>query len=396
MHLTISSVIVVVLTLMWCSIGVAQAPATSPSWETCQQAPTRTCLLDEALTRALSISPSTPRGFRLGSIAQAQAAAGNIEKALQILESIPPDHASRLGVLRAVASAQARLGPTTVARETFSNARQLADSLDDQLSRAEALKSIAEAQAEAMMMAEAADTFEETLAVAKAVEIQARSPCIVVPAPEARLEGLFKTLAERQAGTGDISNSLQTARLIKYHPHLRAGVLRMIAETQAQRGQKVEAGLILKEAVEAAHASQTPPERWPSCPNGGRHLAASPELYAEALLDVAKVQARATLMEDAVATLEAALQLVLRIKDGSLLKADASRALVLTKIAEAQNETGLGDSGLTFDRAVQAASEVQEARWRVMVLARLGSAQYKAGRVAEGTRTFGEALESLG
>jgi tetratricopeptide (TPR) repeat protein len=392
MHRAISSVTLIVLTLVWCSIGEAQGPPSSPSWERCHNAPMRACLLDEALTRALSVGPSVSRAYLLGTIAEAQAAAGDVQKALQIAESIPRDQAPRVTALRAVAGAQARLGLTSEARETFSQARQLADLLEDQVTRAEALKSIAQAQAEAGMTAEAADSFEVTLAVAKAVEIQARSPCVLVSFQEARLEFLFKRLAERQARAGDISDSLQTARLIKYQPHVRAGVLRMTAETEAQRGQKVEAGLILKEALEAAHESQTPPEFWPSCP-GVRHMAASPELYAETLLDVAKAQAKMALMEDAAATLEAALQFVLRIKDRPAWTADVSRALVLTKIAEAQSETGFGpQSGATFERAVQAASEVWEARNHIMVLAQLGRAQHKAGRVAEAMRTFDEAL----
>jgi len=340
---------------------------------------------------ALSAAPSTNRAFLLGSIAEAQATAGNLQKVLQIAEAIPSDQASRVSAFRALASAQARVGLMTEARETFSQARQLAGSLDD-LSRAEALKSIAQAQADAGMTVEATDMFEAALGLAKALEISARLPCIVFPSAEFRRDGLFKTLAEREARAGVISDSLQTARLIKYQPHLRAGVLRMIAELQAERGQKVEAGLIFKEAVEAAHESQTPPEFWPSCP-GLRPRGASPELYAETLLDIAKAQARTSLMEDAAVTLEAALQIVPMIRDGALWSADASTARVLTQIAEVQNEMGFGpQSAVTFERAVQAASEVREARLHIMVLALLGRAQYKAGRVSEAMRSFDGAL----
>ncbi len=167
----------------------------------------------------------------------------------------------------------------------------------------------------------------------------------------------------------------------------------MIAEVQAQRGLRNEAGLILKEALDAAHASQTPPERWPSCPRV-RHLAASAELYVETLSDVAKAQAKTGLIEDAAATLDAALQFIPAIKDSSLWKADVSRSLALSKIAEAQSEAGLrAQSAATFERAEQAASEVREARWHIMALTRLARAQYKAGRVTDATRAFDEALE---
>jgi tetratricopeptide (TPR) repeat protein len=331
------------------------------------------------------------RARQLGTIAEAQAAAGDVQKALQITESIPSDQAARVAALRAVASAQARLGLMSEGRETFRQSRLLADLLDDQVSRAEALKSIAQAQAEAGMTAEAAGTFEAALAVAKALEIPVGSPCVASPAPEIRLEFLFKTLAERQARAGDISDALQTARLIKYQPHLRAGLLRMIAEVEVERGQKIEAGIIMKEALEAAHATRTPPEQWPSCP-GMRHLA-GPELYADALLDVAKAQARMALMEDAAATLQEALQSVRSIEDRPLWTADVSTAIVLTNIAEAQSEIGFGpQSEATFERAMQAASQVREARHHVMVLARIGRTRYKAGRVPEAMRSFDEAL----
>src|SRR5215467_5657792 len=117
MHRAIGSVTLAVLTLMWCSIGMAQGPAGSPSWDTCNRAPTRACLLDEALMLALSAAPSTIRALLLGGIAEAQATAGNLQKVLQIAEAIPSDQASRVSAFRALASAQARVGLMTEARE---------------------------------------------------------------------------------------------------------------------------------------------------------------------------------------------------------------------------------------------------------------------------------------
>ena len=63
----------------------------------------------------------------------------------------------------------------------------------------------------------------------------------------------------------------------------------MIAEMQTRSGAQIEAGLILKEALEAVHASQTPPESWPSCPRV-RHGAATADLYVEMLSAVAIAQ----------------------------------------------------------------------------------------------------------
>jgi tetratricopeptide (TPR) repeat protein len=392
MRLTmISSVAFVALTLLQSPMSVAQAPATSTRPDACHKVPTRACLLDEALTLALSVAPSASRSSLLGTIAEAQAVAGNVQAALQIAQSIPSDQIPHVTALRAIASAQARLGLTTEARETFSQARQLADALENQLSRAVALQSVAQAQADAGMVAEANSTFEASLNVAQALELSRPATCRIAPAPEDQLDFLFRTLAEQQARAGNISNSLQTARLIKYHPDVRAVLLRTIAEIQAQGGQKAEAGLTFKEALEAAQAS--PPEHWPSCPTV-RHVTRA-EFQAGTLSDIAKAQARTGLLEDAAATFEAALQLIPSIKDGALGKADASRSFVLTRIAEAQSEAGLGpQSAATFERAVEAASEVREPKWQqVLALARLGGAQHKAGRAAEATRTFDDALE---
>ena len=144
MRRAISSVTFVVLTLMWCPISMAQGPVTSTSWDTCRAAPSRACLLDEALTRTLSVAPSARLASQLGTIAEAWAAAGNIQTALRIAPLIPSDQASRVTALRSIAGAQARLGLTAEAREMFSQARQIADALEDQLSRAEALKSVAQ------------------------------------------------------------------------------------------------------------------------------------------------------------------------------------------------------------------------------------------------------------
>lgn len=266
MRRAISTVAFVVATFVWCPIGMAQGPATSTSWDACHKAPTRACLLDEALTRALSVEPSESRATLLRNITETQAAAGDVQTALRVAQLIPSDQPSRVTALRWIASAQARLGLTTEARDTIIQALQLADHLTDQLSRAEVLHAVAKAGAEVGMAAEATSTFEESLKLAATLEITADPSCVVSPAPETRLASLLAALAEQQARAGSISGALQTARSIKYDLPTRARALQMIADMQTQSGAQIEAGLILKEALEAVHASQAPPESWPSCP----------------------------------------------------------------------------------------------------------------------------------
>src|SRR5712691_2566194 len=83
MRRAISGVAFVVLVLGCCP-SMAQGPAANTSWDTCLKAPTRACLLDEALVHALSAEPSPSRAIQLGNIAEAQAAAGNVQAAMRI------------------------------------------------------------------------------------------------------------------------------------------------------------------------------------------------------------------------------------------------------------------------------------------------------------------------
>src|ERR1700719_4870410 len=89
MRRIISSVVFLVLGLVFCSMSRAQGPAPNTSWETCLKAPTRGCILDEALVHTLAVEPYENRAAGLGTIAEAQAAAGNVGVALRIAQLIP-------------------------------------------------------------------------------------------------------------------------------------------------------------------------------------------------------------------------------------------------------------------------------------------------------------------
>jgi tetratricopeptide (TPR) repeat protein len=414
----ISSVVFLVVGLVFCSMSLAQEPPGNTTWDSCLKAPTRACILDEALVHALAIEPSKKtldgtfvRSTQLAKIAEAQAAAGNVQPALRIAQLIPSGQASRVTAWRSIAGAQARLGMASEAKETFTQARQFADALADQLSRAEVLHSLAEGEAEAGMGAEATNTFEESLKLAETVaatpEVLASSPCVNPAGAESRLDGLLKDLAEQQARAGSLSNALRAPRSIKYILSAKAEALRAIAEIQAQSGLQNEASLILKEALEAVHASQTPIEYWPSCPKA-RHLATkSPSV--DGLCEVAKAQAKAGLNEDAAATLEEALQVIPAIEDNpvvkaaekvgtsgllSYLKADIAKIDALSAVAAAQNEAGFqAQSRGTLDRAMHAVADLSDVRSRISALITLGRTQYQVGRVAEATGAFDTALE---
>lgn len=146
--------------------------------------------------------------------------------------------------LRSIAGAQASLGSVNEARQTFIAAHQLADAFESQLSHAELLLTIAQAEAAAGMATEATGTFEASLKIAEAVEIHESLECVVFPEPESRLSALLKALAEQQARAGNLPDALRAARAIKYDEPTHARALQIVAEIQAQRGLRNEAGAV--------------------------------------------------------------------------------------------------------------------------------------------------------
>jgi tetratricopeptide (TPR) repeat protein len=207
-------VLSVVLAFSFCPASMAQDAAANAGWDACRQAPTRNCILEEALTAMRSVKSSPQSALQLGKVAEAQAAAGNIQGALEIARSIPyyeaPDQeqSPRVAALLAIADAQARRGREDEAKETLIEARRVANSLKDQLGRAEALQSISVAQAGRGMAAEAMETFRASLKLAEDVEIQARSrPCGHGPSPQ-RLDALLRRMTQQ---TGESRQHLRVA-----------------------------------------------------------------------------------------------------------------------------------------------------------------------------------------
>jgi tetratricopeptide (TPR) repeat protein len=244
---------------MSAATAIAQEPPTAnPRLDACVAAPTRACVLDEALIRVRAIEPAEARAGQLAKIADAYADAGNIQAALQVVQSMPADPAERLDALHAIAGAQARAGRASEAKETFIAARELAESIVDQLRRAEALQSLAKAQAEAGMATEAASAVARSVALARTLETRTLEIRALSQCAQTRIDGLLKASAELYVGVGNISDALGAARAIKYDHVLRAQALEAIAEAQARSGSSAQIRAILKEALEAVHAAQTP------------------------------------------------------------------------------------------------------------------------------------------
>jgi len=380
----------VVIWLGLCSFGLAGGPTGDSDWATCLNAPSRSCILDEALIRALLVGPAASR--ELGEIAELQASAGNLELARRIAQSIPPDQRARFTALAAVVRAQVNRGEAREAEQTLIQAHRLADAMPDRLTHAEALLTIGQAEADTGLAAEASSTLAESVKQADEVEIRAAPACLLSSAPEDRLDGLFRVASEQLAKAGDIPGSIRVARSIIYKPQIRTDALRAIGEIAAHDGRQSEAAAILRDAVEAAQASQTASQRWPSCPSM-TFGPASPDFYVDLLDQIAVTQGRIGVVEDAATTLDLALRVIPDIKDSSFWRAEVSRSLVLSAIAETQRKVGLkSQAEVAFQRAAQAASEIGEPRDHVMAITRLARAQYQDGRVSDVSGIFGEAL----
>jgi hypothetical protein len=280
------------------SFGLADGLAGSSDWPTCLNAPSRACILDEALMRALLVGPAASR--ELGEVAELQAVAGNLELAQRIAQSMPPEQRARVIALGAIVRAQLGSGDAGGAEQTLMQAHRVADAMQDRLTRAEALLSIGQAEADAGMAAEVTRTLSDSVTQAEGVEIRAAPACLLMSAPEDRLDGLYRVAAEQLAKAGDIPGSIRVARLIFHKPHVRTEALQTIGEIAARDGRQSEAAAILRDAVEAARASQTPSQHWPSCPqmNFGP---ASPDFCVELLGKIAEAQGRIGAAEDAIA-----------------------------------------------------------------------------------------------
>jgi tetratricopeptide (TPR) repeat protein len=392
-----------VLAFVACPAGMAQeaagqapaakAPAAKAArvdWETCVAAPTRVCVLEEALIAALSAGPSQGGALQLGKIVEAQAASGNLQVALEIAQSIPSGEQPRITALAAIAGAQSRHGLASDAGETLTQARRLAYALKNQLERAEALQSIGESESEAGMVTEAEATFRETLRQVESLDIPPSLSRCTFPTPEERVEAVLKRLALRQDKAGNIADSLRTALTIRYDFAGRVEALRAVADMQAQAGRADEAGVILKEAQETVRASGTPPENWRSCPLVRRGSIPG-QAYVAMMSDVARAQATAGLTDDAAASIKEALDAIPDIGDGPL-PADAAKVVALSAVARAQHDAGFTTvSAATFERAMQAAA-LDDALHSSLRFTALGHDRYQAGRIAEATRAFDAAL----
>ena len=363
----------------------AEVLPSSSNWDACIAAPTRSCVLREALVTASA--SATPSSYQLGRIAEAYVRAGDIDTAFRIIPLIHGDGPARASVLRSVASAEAKNGRIDKARDIFAQALLLADTIEAPLARVEARLSIAKDEEAAGFMAEANSLFMMTRELAEAVEIRpAPDRGCTMPSQEDRLAVVHGGLARHDAKVGDLRQALELARRIQYSPGTRVAALQAIAEIMAGAGRSDDARDILNEARDSAGPAAPWLEQHPSCPS--MHFRPpDASYYVHSLCQVAKVQAKLGLIDAATATLDAVSRLIADIVDGPVL-AHVAAVGALTEIAEADSEVGLAARAREdLDRAIKVAADVKATDTAgLYTVTRLARALVRSGRSEDAQR----------
>jgi hypothetical protein len=367
-------------------------------------APTRDCILDEALRIAQSIKDEPSRGWALAEIAHGQANLGLREEALELALSITVPW-RRAEALAYVAEAQAKEGLAKEAGVTFGQAVQTAQSAGaGKPESAEALAVIAETQARVGFAREAVATFKQALRLVQSIKDQRGDfergtvlvtqvlPGIsnsVAASPEFKREALvlFKqaeeaappsgrfdrvdviaAIARAEAAAGFTQEAADLARL-NHDEYWRQTVL---ANVDKGRNPTEWASGMLKlvrdweerDQIKLANALKTP----------GQFMKKKSELDRSArergsiLREVVVVYSKAGMVKQAMQVAES---------PAMLLADQWSRAAALEAVARADAQAGL------IDQALRLARMISDDWKRASTLVDVVAAQAKAGRTKE-------------
>jgi len=328
---------------------LAQAdPRAEAGWATCIDAPTRRCVLDQAVRIAESTKNDPPtktlRALRFNallSIAEAQARIGLSKEAVAAFaqlqaeaESIATEWAAPLSWFPfiKIAAAMARAGMAQQARET-------AQSFKDEAVRGLSLEAIAKAQAKAGMIQEARETVRSLTDDLSILQV-------------------LLAITQSQARAGLIDEARKTAESIKLDSY-RAEALAAIAEAEARAGRGKQAAATFNRAMTLAQARK----------------------YDSVFVSIAGAQARAGLNDDARKTLQ-------------FISNDIDRAEALAMIAEAEARAGLAKQAAEdFERAIKTARSLADPGQRSELIRMIAGAMAGAGLFQEAVQTVEQTKE---
>ena len=366
-------------------------------------APTRDCILDEALRVAHSIKDEPSRGWALTEIVRGQANLGRRDAALELASSITVP-GRRAEALAYVAEAQAKEGLTKEAAVSFGQAVQIAHSSGSGKGEsAEALAVIAEAQAKTGFTREAAATFRQTLQVVQSIKDQRgdfergtvlvtqvlpRIANSIAAAPEFKKEALalykqaekaappsgfdrvdvIAAIARAEAAAGFTQEATDLARL-NHDEYWRQTVLANVDKGRNPTEWATGTLKLIREWEEKDHIKLTNALKTP-----GQFMKKKSELDRSArdrgsiLREVVVVYSRAGMTKEALQVAES---------PAMLLADEWSRTAALEAVARADAKAGL------IDQALRLARMISDDWKRASTLVDIVAAQAKAGRTRE-------------
>jgi hypothetical protein len=183
--------------------------------------------------------------------------------------------------------------------------------MTNKLERAEALEAVAEAQAAVGLVAAADTTTDQALQSVLAVSIASEPGRITFPSAEQRAAQLLEKIARHELDAGDIAHALRIARTIPFVAEARARALLAVAGRQ----DKTDGGPdgLFDEALAVLRDPEFDQTHWPSRSASGIVTRMEGRTGGvNALCDIARAQARAGLVDKAIAiarrTLEGGLE----------------------------------------------------------------------------------------
>jgi tetratricopeptide (TPR) repeat protein len=327
-------------------------------------------------------------------VAQVWAKAGEIDKAAQLAAQLPNRMPVRIAVLREIAAAQERAAQRAEAEVTFDQALQLAYGMKNKLERAEALGAIAKAQAAVGLAAAADTTADQALQSVLAVSIKSEPGRITLPSAEERAARLLVKIARHELDAGDIAHALRIARTIPFVAEARARALLAVAERQDKTSTNPDD--LFDEAIAVLRDPEFDPTQWPSRSATGIAVQAESGIgRLHPLCDIARAQARAGLVDKAIASFNDALDTARTLQPIALpwpRERDIATALAAV---DAQQQAGFPAAArASLQEARDVTTAITSDLHRVAALARIAAVQVKIdGPSAD---PFGPALALAG
>ncbi|MEQ8997733.1 MAG: ATP-binding protein [Coleofasciculus sp. B1-GNL1-01] len=369
----------------------------------------------EALEIAWKIRNHQDRVRAFIAMANRHVEVGMIARAFDLLQTIniqdEIEESLKIEVLNATAELEAKEGRLDNAQLTFTSAKKIAHSIEDEQKRSEALERIARAQAQVIeFLDNAFETAEEidylyykTSALQEIVRVQiqaenftaALSTISRIEEPRSKANALWG-IAQAQAEANPLTDdALETAQAIEDQLQRREALV-AIAKEQAKAGNfsgayatmsRIQDRSRRQEVLLAIAYAQANAENYPTALEVAEGIDALRQI--KILGFIAKKLTAGGQSQTARAKFATALQISQAFKPAYL------RAIALANIAEAQVQVSLNESGASIGSiGNQIAQEIDNPREKAIAMAITAEVLAKAGKIKAAQDIFTAALET--